>query len=215
MKNTNIKTVSLLIITSILLGVLSICGVSASLVQKKDYKEAVLELLKFGESDRGELTYEELFRYYGNKTTSDETTPDYVMVLVHDNPVPDILVHSYIEDYIVITGSYSPYIHGYCFYVPSENRFYTLEEAINSNLHGNEEALKSISHSVAIVGDCDSNFELNVKDATCIQKRIAQLDTPVCALSDYDYLVYDFDRDEEVNIKDATAIQKHIAGIAY
>ncbi len=60
-----------------------------------------------------------------------------------------------------------------------------------------------------ILGDANEDNEVNIKDATAIQKHIAKL----AELSDTALLLADTDADEDVNIKDATAIQKHIAGI--
>ncbi len=60
-----------------------------------------------------------------------------------------------------------------------------------------------------LLGDADKDGQLNIKDATAIQKNIAGLlkfDSEQTALAD-------FNKDNEVNIKDATAIQKKIAGL--
>ncbi len=62
---------------------------------------------------------------------------------------------------------------------------------------------------LGIKGDSDKNNNVNVKDATAIQKHIAgiaTIDELALRLSDVD-----FSRD--VNIKDATAIQKWVAGV--
>ncbi len=214
MKKTNMKIVSLVLLVSMLLGVFSVSSVSAYTEEAYRYEEEIFELIEL-DYPREEHCYSEEFFYYGDNVTADEATPDYVMVMVHYAVVSDILVHSYIGEYAVVTGPYSPYIHGYHFYIPAENRLLTLEEAINSNLEGVAEALKSISHSVALVGDCDGDSELTIKDATCVQKCIAGLDAPKNVLGDYNRLVYDFNRDGERNIKDATAIQKCIAGLEY
>ena len=60
-----------------------------------------------------------------------------------------------------------------------------------------------------ILGDANCDDEVNIKDATAIQKHIAMLEV----LSDTGYILADVDEDTDVNIKDATAIQKFIAGI--
>lgn len=60
-----------------------------------------------------------------------------------------------------------------------------------------------------LLGDANQDGEINIKDATAIQKHIAQLEL----LPDSALTLADADKDEDVNIKDATAIQKHIAGI--
>ena len=62
---------------------------------------------------------------------------------------------------------------------------------------------------LGLLGDVNGDGKVNVKDATAIQKHIANLIT----LSDDGFALADVDGSGSVNIKDATAIQKHIAGI--
>ncbi|MBQ8001201.1 MAG: CHAP domain-containing protein [Ruminococcus sp.] len=65
------------------------------------------------------------------------------------------------------------------------------------------------NHHRGYVGDCDGDRIVTIKDATAIQKHIAQV-----ALIPDNYLGFaDADTDTVLTIKDATAIQKHIAGI--
>ncbi len=59
------------------------------------------------------------------------------------------------------------------------------------------------------VGDTDDDFRITVKDATCIQKHLAGLDTK------FNPYAADANEDERINIKDATAIQKNVAGLDY
>ncbi len=59
------------------------------------------------------------------------------------------------------------------------------------------------------LGDVDKDGDINIKDATAIQKHIAMLIT----LDDEAIILADYDGDSEVTIKDATAIQKKIAGL--
>lgn len=59
------------------------------------------------------------------------------------------------------------------------------------------------------VGDTDDDFRITVKDATCIQKHLAGLDTK------FNPYAADANEDERINIKDATAIQKNVAGIDF
>ncbi len=60
-----------------------------------------------------------------------------------------------------------------------------------------------------LLGDADVDGKVNIRDATAIQKHIANLIT----LTEEGYAVADVDASGNVNVKDATAIQKHIAGI--
>ncbi len=61
----------------------------------------------------------------------------------------------------------------------------------------------------ALKGDADCDNEVNIKDATAIQKHIALLEM----LSSQGETNADVDIDNDITIKDATMIQKHIAGI--
>ncbi|MBQ9743434.1 MAG: CotH kinase family protein [Ruminococcus sp.] len=61
----------------------------------------------------------------------------------------------------------------------------------------------------AIIGDTDLNLQVNVKDATLIQKYLVDLDT----IEDLGMRCADVNKDEKVNITDATAIQKFLADI--
>ncbi|MBQ2944392.1 MAG: leucine-rich repeat protein [Ruminococcus sp.] len=59
------------------------------------------------------------------------------------------------------------------------------------------------------LGDANTDGNVNIKDATAIQKHLAGIEF----LSNRGNSVADFNNDSNINIKDATAIQKFIAGI--
>ena len=63
--------------------------------------------------------------------------------------------------------------------------------------------------TVGLLGDADVNGKVNVKDATAIQKHVAD----ITALTDTGLILADVDANEKVNVKDATAIQKFVADI--
>ncbi len=65
----------------------------------------------------------------------------------------------------------------------------------------------SVPLVTVILGDADANGQVNIKDATIIQKVVAMMET----LTGKDAFAADVDANSEVNIKDATAIQKHLA----
>ncbi len=60
-----------------------------------------------------------------------------------------------------------------------------------------------------LLGDVDLNGEVNVKDATLIQKHVAE----ILALNEEQASVADVNKDQTVNVKDATLIQKFAADI--
>ena len=78
------------------------------------------------------------------------------------------------------------------------------DNLLNANIYYN-----STDNVIYISGDADIDGNVNIKDATCIQKAVAGIITS----SHSGYLASDVNKDSSVNIKDATAIQKHIAGI--
>ncbi len=59
------------------------------------------------------------------------------------------------------------------------------------------------------IGDADTNRKINVKDATAIQKHLANIQ----ALSENGELLADVNGDGKISIKDATSISKYIAKI--
>lgn len=60
------------------------------------------------------------------------------------------------------------------------------------------------------MGDADTNRKINVKDATLIQKHLANIES----LSENGMLLADVNEDGKISIKDATSIRKYIASIA-
>lgn len=95
------------------------------------------------------------------------------------------------------------------------------EEELNVFIVTNDEQnlgidIQSLAHSIAkyiknikICGDANTDMEVNVKDATMIQKASAKL----VEFSDKEALCADVNMDESVNVKDATIIQKYVAMI--
>ncbi len=68
----------------------------------------------------------------------------------------------------------------------------------------------TVSGSLAYqLGDANTDGDVNIKDATAIQKHIANIEF----LTENGLAVADYNDDKYINIKDATAIQKFIAGI--
>ena len=126
-----------------------------------------------------------------------------------------------IDKYVLnFANYYDPYTIGYYVYIPSDDKVYTLTEAYEMNVTGLSEAFEVLIEKgmCAIAGDANMDGELNIKDATRIQKQIAGLVSSDAFLDSgvYHVLYYgieDFNLDKKINVKDATAIQKYIAGI--
>ncbi len=67
---------------------------------------------------------------------------------------------------------------------------------------------KELTHS-QLLGDVDLSGELTVKDATLLQKHIAEIEIPY----DAQQALSDMDKNGDITVKDATKIQKFIAKI--
>ncbi len=89
---------------------------------------------------------------------------------------------------------------------PNKNFYDSAVHMVYDPSYDSEEALAEISanYVLADIGDVNYDGVVNIKDATAIQKSLANLAT----LSKVGNKVSDFDGDNAVTIKDATAIQK-------
>lgn len=183
------------------------------------YEDLLVERLDIAwEYDDGSRIYwyEELFYYYSDNAKS---VPDYVLVKASTPIASDAFHLSVFGEYVIITAIYDyPYDHAYHIYTPADDKVYNLEEAYYAEIEGLEEALRFLNgKAIALIGDADANFTLNIKDATRIQKRIAKYyglpgRHELAELSDE---ACDFNRDGKINIQDATAIQKYLAKMDY
>lgn len=230
------KKILALLLTTALLSVLCVTSVSAlpnnmevyKYVGESKYIDEVVALSFENRTSPEVLIYGELYEYYaeGNTATSDETTPDeatpdYVLVEITGcREVP--------MDYMKLLGNYVLYVDGGCdpfeynygIYLPEKGEIYDLVAAWEMELDGIEKVFTEAGIG-RLLGDMDKDRVLTVKDATYIQKCLAELEefaqddkVEVYSTLEVQYIA-DFDRDGERNIKDATAIQKYIAGLEY
>ncbi len=192
---------------------------------KYDYEKPILSKVKseYLYEEIAEITsYHEIYKHYSDTSTSDEATPEYVLInlrtnLVYSMPTADIFGDKLLYD----SSSEIPFAYGYAVYFPENNAILGLSEALTRNINGIEEALNHISYN-ALMGDNDKDRKLTIKDATYMQKCLAGLeefrkDDVIEAFQYYDYptarFISDYNRDGERNIKDVTAIQKRLAQI--
>ncbi len=209
MKSRLINIISILLIMSLS----TIAPVYAS--EEHLYEDLLVKRLNIIENSTVDnyYLYEERFYYYAN---NNDDIPDYVLLLASRPDVPDGFISSSIGEFFIITGCFSPYKHGYYIYTPADDKIYTLEDAYCADIDGIEAAFEFLQGTyAAMIGDVDANFEVNIKDATLIQKYLVGLYVIneaylSCSLA---YEACDFNRDAKHDIKDATAIQKHIAGL--
>ncbi len=106
-------------------------------------------------------------------------------------------------------------------YIPksvTEMGDYVFSDTENITIYGEEGSYaqeyaqsKNIKFAVKTMGDTEQDGEVNIKDATAIQKYLAML----VEFNAMQKEVADFNSDGDVSISDATAIQKMLAGLEY
>ena len=132
-----------------------------------------------------------------------DVAPDEVFVKDHTYTLV-ILLETY-DGYEFDTANLKAYINGNeAIIIP--NYASKTTAGIKITLGPCEEAPDKIS---GLLGDADTNDTVNVKDATAIQKHLADIQK----LSETGAKLADVDGNSNVNIKDATAIQKYVAGM--
>lgn len=179
----------------------------------------------YGPNYEGEewYIYSESYNYYS--PDNDTSIPDWVLVNgCYRGMSPMFCYGVFGEYYIQKSNYYVPYSLGYYIYVPTDNNFYTLEQAWISEFDGIENVFieSLIPRGIAgYIGDADNDNNLTVLDATYIQRTLAGL----CTFNSYDDMtsrknltdtepllyVSDIDRDGNRTVMDATAIQKKLA----
>ena len=139
----------------------------------------------------------------------------YDQVLKRDVAPDEVFVKDHTYTLVMLLETYD----GYEFNTENLKAYINGDEAIiipnytSKNTAGIKIAIgpceESPDKSDGVSGDANCDTEVNIKDATAIQKHVAGLIT----LTDAGVKLADVDANTSVNIKDATAIQKHIAGI--
>ena len=168
--------------------------------------------------EMGFNTYKELYVHYTNEATRDyiivEPSPDYA-------GEPAIFLRI-IGDYVFFDYQYTyPMAPRIYVYVSSTDEVLHIREAYEKYPEEMVPGLNAMTQEkyvrVGLRGDVDFNGELNIKDVTLLQKKIAGLDKVYNNYLNgelYHYVI-DMNLDYIINIKDATAIQKYIAGLEY
>ena len=190
-----------------------------------EYKNTVLTLLDIPEEDpetgSGWLSYySEEYRYHSPATPC-EATPDYVLIEVYENVSGPAFAAELLGDFVLRSYEYKyPATFGYVIYLPKSNEIYSLEKAYELNIEGIEKVFAEGGIG-ELLGDVNYDRELNIKDATLIQKSLVGLAEIENDLSDgfaFDDIentptcISDFNCDRKSDIRDVTAIQKAIAG---
>ena len=155
-------------------------------------------------------------------------TPDYILVFAGENSCSPAFSAGELGNYIIQEYNiYYPYIFGYHVIVTEDMSVLTLSEAYEQNIPGIMDVFEDYGLG-RLRGDVTGDRKISIKDATAIQKHIAEIEIiesnyisgfALSGQANNDDMLYsayisDFDKDLSTTIKDVTAIQKHLAGIA-
>ncbi|MDO4420137.1 MAG: dockerin type I domain-containing protein [Ruminococcus sp.] len=166
----------------------------------------------------GTYMYYKLYSYY--ESSEDEAKPDYVLIFAGDNICSPAYSAGQFGDYLLqCYNIYYPYIFGYHIITTDDMRVLTLTEAYEENIPNIMAVFEEYGLG-QLRGDVNDDGKINVRDATRIQKALAELEPLNDYVSgfgeeeDFEARISDFNKDLRTNIRDVTDIQKHIAGIA-
>ncbi len=217
------KILCFTIVLIMLLGTVSV-SVSAFDIhapREEKYREFIVPRLGIEIEGYPKPIYFELFEY-SNNTEEPSATPDYVLVVAASAALtPTESESDVFGEWVVYVGPIlEPYHLGLHVYLPKEDKLYTLREAWDLPVEGIEAVFTEYEENIGRrIGDTNDDNEINIKDATLIQKSLTGLEEiPYDEYGPYGKkkgFISDFNRDGERNVKDATAIQKHIAGLEY
>ncbi|MBQ7809618.1 MAG: leucine-rich repeat protein [Clostridia bacterium] len=151
---------------------------------------------------------------YEHFSTSDESTPDFVLISAFDSWDSTSKYTEVFGDYILHTNikKLPDGMFGYYIYLPDENKAYTLSDAYKAGVPGVYDLFTECKIGI-LRGDVNNDRKLNIKDATDIQKHLVGTEYLPNNFKENEYtiLIADFNGDGKVNIRDATAIQKRLA----
>lgn len=147
--------------------------------------------------------YNMLYAHFEDYTS----TPEYIVFVGCVGPAAYAYETERFGDYLVVHHEIDAlYSISHYVYVPAEQKVYTLRKAWEKEDLDITDAFES-GKVGGLIGDADRDGGLTIKDATYIQKYLANFEG-------YDRNFYmEFDNEVYITIKDATAIQKALAGI--
>ena len=205
-------------------GEISIKGLLSVVSAEEDpynVEETVVEKLGFTKIEDNEpwgpYLYKEQYVHYENPSPYSADNPDYILIFAAQAPGLPIEPFDRIGDYAIESSAAYGEHHGYYIYVPATGALYDLRSAVEDavDIKGIANAFLHMGKRAGIIGDTDKDRKITVKDATYIQKVLAEIAVPENYYHNVSELIRDFYRNDEVNIKDATAIQKAVAGLPY
>lgn len=223
MKNIAIKTIATILSFIFSIGSVFIVNAETNDSINDKYKNIILANVYSKEDledENFQIDYKELFSYYSQPNT---TIPDFVLVYITTNIVSGNWEAEVYDDYILRQDyGYLPFKFGYAIYLPKTNEIFSLSEAYENKIE-NVDILFTELGIGELIGDMDKDRKITIKDATYIQKCLANIyEFDNDEIWAYIYnskaplkYISDFNRDCSRNIKDATAIQRHLAKMEY
>ncbi len=175
-----------------------------------EYAQDCKELTGSAPTIEGDISYREINGY-----SSDDESKNFHLVLATYGSTNEVF--SYRTD----IGEYTYYNplrntgREYLVHLYNQDLVYTIPEAYKNNIEGINSALAPLyGEAVLKNGDANGDFEVNVKDATFLQKYTAKLESvnKIYSLELFERSA-DVNRDHKINVKDATLLQKQIARI--
>ena len=226
MKKFKVKISALVLVVVLLLSTVSVFAVSVP-VDKYKYDEIIFEKLypssyndPYSTIPDLYFSYRERYEYFSPENTSE--IPDYVLVYLSENQYGEAYTADLFGDYVMYSNCWqSPFKYGYGIFIPETEEIICLTTAYKKGIDGIENVFTEAGIG-RLVGDMDKDRKITIKDATYIQKALAEIIEfesddwlMAFAYSENPPLKYisDFNRDGNRNINDVTAIQKHIARI--
>ena len=117
-------------------------------------------------------------------------------------------------DWYFITGLRQNGMSGLDVYVKTADKIYPLEDAYENNVITDLTPVAMLKGPMFYhLGDINGDIILNIKDATALQKYLANIETEIIINGLLQREIFDMNKDEKINIRDVTAIQKYLVGI--
>ena len=132
------------------------------------------------------------------------------------NPIATIMHISNWGDWYSISGLGNSELSVVGIYIKVNNEIYSLEDAWEERIVTDLTPATKLSTCFFYrVGDVNGDKQINVKDATALQKYIASFDMETDVHVRLHSAIFDMNKDDKINIRDATAIQKYLARMDY
>ncbi len=176
-----------------------------------EYCKDFEKLVGFAPAIDGDASYREISEYY--PSTEDESKNFKLILATYGSTDDTFSYRNDFGEYTYYNPNYYQDSREYLIYLYNQDLVYTIEDAYYNNVEGLESALRALNGEALLkVGDTNGDFEVNIKDATFLQKYIAKIESVnnIYSLELFERSA-DVTRDYKINIKDATFLQKTFA----